>query len=538
MKWLVILVAFILPAVTSAQDGDVESQAGTSDQPNAVLYSVSMIRSYNYSEQYVRHSNYLGEISPMRSDLDREDASFTITPGLADPNKISFESANFPGYFLRDKDGRVRLHRNDGSQAFNDDATFAQVPGIADPSWSSFESHRYPGKFLRHRNFNLWVEKGHGELFRNDATFVLQSSTEDEVQTLVADDVAAPSCNLAFRSFCYAILRNVPKTFEQAEQFCAGQYGGHLASIHSDPENGFVSAVVDPNQDGNITAWIGGFAPVGFLAKDKGTYRWTDGTPWAYSRWRTGTSEPNATPSGSPGGVQFWPQNNGESSGWNDAPQNLTQDNTVCKWRAEEDVSSPYTLYGNSLHAGFPWLDSKIGILSLTPEDAYKASGVAFMKESTPIPFVLSFEFKTWDRDGGDDKGRLRYSADGISVIFAEDDSDYEAMHPPAGGAQGFFTNGSSLALRFKTWDKRRVILNHGFLKLAGDEEPGTYTGGDWQKVRVEVNPDSIIVLFDDRVVLYWRGTVPITQPHLAFGAATGNSNSLHLIRNVVLEND
>ena len=174
--------------------------------------------------------------------------------------------------------------------------------------------------------------------------------------------------------------------------------------------------------------------------------------------------------------------------------------------------------------------------MTLTPEDAYGASGVAFMKEKTPVPFVLSFEFKTWDRDGGNDRGRNRNSADGISVIFAADDSDYEKMPPPNGGHMGFFMNSSSLALLFKTFAERKVSLNHGFLSLLSDEEPGTYTGGAWQKVRVEVNADSMLVMFDDRVVLYHRAALPITEPHIAFGAATGNSNSLHLIRNVVIE--
>jgi hypothetical protein len=121
-------------------------------------------------------------------------------------------------------------------------------------------------------------------------------------------------------------------------------------------------------------------------------------------------------------------------------------------------------------------------------------------------------------------------------VIFAADNSDYEKMPPPNGEQMGFFHNSSSLALLFKTYGERKVSLNHGFLSLLSDEEPGTYTGGAWQEVRVEVNADSMLVMFDDRVVLYHRAALPITEPHIAFGAATGNSNSLHLIRRVVLE--
>ncbi|PJC69198.1 arabinofuranosidase, partial [candidate division WWE3 bacterium CG_4_8_14_3_um_filter_42_11] len=85
---------------------------------------------------------------------------------------ISLEARNYPGYFLRHQDYRVKLHRNDGSQLFRQDATFCVKAGLADPNAVSLESKNYPGRYLRHRDGHLWVEAGDGsDLYRKDATW-------------------------------------------------------------------------------------------------------------------------------------------------------------------------------------------------------------------------------------------------------------------------------------------------------------------------------------------------------------------------------
>src|SRR5215204_1569683 len=72
-------------------------------------------------------------------------------------------------------------------------------------------------------------------------------------------------------------------------RWCVARIGGHLASIHSQAENNFVSALVDPRNIGGITASIGGTAPGGFCAGPTAAYAWTDGTPWDYENWRLTT---------------------------------------------------------------------------------------------------------------------------------------------------------------------------------------------------------------------------------------------------------
>ncbi len=56
------------------------------------------LRSINYPDRYLRHSHFLGALTPVTTDRDRQDASFRAVQGLADPLLVSFESLNYPGY--------------------------------------------------------------------------------------------------------------------------------------------------------------------------------------------------------------------------------------------------------------------------------------------------------------------------------------------------------------------------------------------------------------------------------------------------------
>lgn len=130
--------------------------------------------SYNYPEHYIRHKNYMGEISEINSNLDKKDATFRVVRGLAGKCN-SFESVNYPGHYLRHQNYRIKLHKTDGSDLFQKDATFCIKPGLADAEHRSFESYNYPNHYLRHKNYHLYIEEDHGDLFNRDATFKRRS---------------------------------------------------------------------------------------------------------------------------------------------------------------------------------------------------------------------------------------------------------------------------------------------------------------------------------------------------------------------------
>jgi hypothetical protein len=129
--------------------------------------------SYAYPEEFIRHLNGRGIVSPLYSARDDDDATFRVVPGLADSRCISFESANYPGYYLNDLDGQVFLDAATSDLQFAEEATFCPRPGLADYQELSFESCAYPGEFIRQDNGDLLVEPGSGYLYEDDATFLI-----------------------------------------------------------------------------------------------------------------------------------------------------------------------------------------------------------------------------------------------------------------------------------------------------------------------------------------------------------------------------
>ncbi len=174
------------------QDSDLYILEGNTDafqivapRHDPALYWRS-IRSYNYPDRYIRHMFFTGELTTVATDLDKQDATFRVVPGLADSTIaatyqcVSFESWNFPGYFLKDENGTLVLRRRlTCNVEFDRNATFMQVAGLADGSAESFESYTKPGHFIRHWNFHLYVELSEGTFFDEDATFRLESPQYD-----------------------------------------------------------------------------------------------------------------------------------------------------------------------------------------------------------------------------------------------------------------------------------------------------------------------------------------------------------------------
>jgi len=112
-----------------------------------------------YPGRFIRHRNFLGELTPVSSNLDRADATFFIRPGLSGtPQSVSLESANYPGHYLRHQNFRIKLAQNDGSDLFRKDASFImhECDGILQGFWY-FESVNFPNHYIRHQNFELWL---------------------------------------------------------------------------------------------------------------------------------------------------------------------------------------------------------------------------------------------------------------------------------------------------------------------------------------------------------------------------------------------
>ncbi|WP_232293187.1 family 43 glycosylhydrolase [Stigmatella aurantiaca] len=127
-------------------------------------------KSYNQPSHVIRHWEFRGKLETNVTNL--ADSQFRLVPGLAASGAVSFESANYPGYYLRHKNFEVWVEKSDGSTSFKNDASFYQRAGLADSGGLSFESYNYPGRYLRHSNFLLYVQAVSTATDRADATFI------------------------------------------------------------------------------------------------------------------------------------------------------------------------------------------------------------------------------------------------------------------------------------------------------------------------------------------------------------------------------
>jgi hypothetical protein len=149
--------------LTAAEENRVLARWGTTTP-------VNRIQSYNFQDRYVRHVNLDVRIDPNVSPA--QDAQFRLVPGLANNSGyISFESVNYPGYYLRHYAYDFVLAPNDGTATFAADATFRRVAGLANSSWSSFQSYNFPDRHVRHSNYLLRLDPITDATGRNDATF-------------------------------------------------------------------------------------------------------------------------------------------------------------------------------------------------------------------------------------------------------------------------------------------------------------------------------------------------------------------------------
>jgi hypothetical protein len=131
------------------------------------------IWSVGYPDHFIRHMDYRGRID---SDVyPYNDALWIIRPGLANNNGVSFESIDFPGYYLRHRNWEIWLEKYDGSDLFKKDATWIQKSGLCGQG-TSFESCNYPGKYIRHSSFLLYLTECTNTLDKQDASFVVESN--------------------------------------------------------------------------------------------------------------------------------------------------------------------------------------------------------------------------------------------------------------------------------------------------------------------------------------------------------------------------
>ncbi|WP_306216187.1 AbfB domain-containing protein [Actinoplanes sp. RD1] len=146
------------PAVTSPAPAPATTAPAAPVVPSGpfVVGAAISLQPDGMDSYRVRHRDYrarVDRIAKRNSALDRADSRFVVRAGLADASCVSFESSNYPGYFLRHRNGEVWLDRQAGGSLYAGDATFcAEERG---PDTVVLRSHNYPSRYLAVRRNKL-----------------------------------------------------------------------------------------------------------------------------------------------------------------------------------------------------------------------------------------------------------------------------------------------------------------------------------------------------------------------------------------------
>ncbi|MFF4158870.1 AbfB domain-containing protein [Streptomyces sp. NPDC001678] len=138
---------------------------------------------------YLRQSDvdggeaFIAPVGAKSKQADREDATWVVVPALANGQSgcYSLESVRKPGYYLAQKDLRVRMTANDRSAQFAKDATWCARKALAG-SGTSFESASQPGRWLRQYQGDVYAADKSGKNradvekdFAQDATWKIST---------------------------------------------------------------------------------------------------------------------------------------------------------------------------------------------------------------------------------------------------------------------------------------------------------------------------------------------------------------------------
>ena len=140
---------------------------------------VFQFQSFNFPDRYIRHHDFLGELSREVVGREKEFAFKLVDRGQdAQRRRLVSLGSVFPErLYLRHRDFRLRLEGPSGTadQLFKQDSTFFLEQGLAAPNDHnavSFRSVNFPDRYIRHRDFHLFVEPRGSANLVPDATFI------------------------------------------------------------------------------------------------------------------------------------------------------------------------------------------------------------------------------------------------------------------------------------------------------------------------------------------------------------------------------
>jgi hypothetical protein len=142
------------------------------------LFSAYYIQSKNYPTHYFGPADNGRDYKIVQNGATK---FFMISPGLTgEKGTVSFQPVDAPGHYLRHYGYLLDLEKKDGARnanIFDEDATFRIHENKFFNGFDSYESVNYPNYYIRHQGSRLKINvQDHSELYENDASFKIIST--------------------------------------------------------------------------------------------------------------------------------------------------------------------------------------------------------------------------------------------------------------------------------------------------------------------------------------------------------------------------
>ncbi|MCF4128762.1 AbfB domain-containing protein [Methylobacterium sp. SyP6R] len=135
------------------------------------------LQSSNYTTSYLTNVGGTARLVTPANASDKQQATFRQVPGLAGSG-VSFQASTNSSQYLRHQNFQLWQQPNDGSDLFKSDTTFTPRAGLAGScgcntgTCTSYESVNWPGYYVRHQNFSFYIAKPDGgPTYNQDASF-------------------------------------------------------------------------------------------------------------------------------------------------------------------------------------------------------------------------------------------------------------------------------------------------------------------------------------------------------------------------------
>lgn len=155
-------------------------EAGGMYALNSVCRLEGYSSSVTYAGYFIRHKGKGNQAGFARDVYNIKDTRFIERPGLIDPNYVSLESLNNPGYYLKVRPGdlAIVLEEDNGSTDFRRLATFKKVKGLKDGVGVSYQSYVYTTRYIKKNGDALSAELINDDTARKESTFYVRSEAE------------------------------------------------------------------------------------------------------------------------------------------------------------------------------------------------------------------------------------------------------------------------------------------------------------------------------------------------------------------------